>query len=131
MLFVPSWLTDLFFPAVSVANGDHGAEDVVPRLRFHQGFVREHAAIPANVVEAAMRLAIFTAQPVAGVFHDVDLAVGCFGQAMASGFVVTTGAEDFTIVLCNMEVDRPWPQCFREPLVARVESGCVAPLEVG
>ncbi len=118
-------------PAVGVADGNHGAEDIVPGLWLHQCFVGEHAAVPADVLESAAGFAGFVAEPVARVFDDVDFAVGCVRQAVAAGFVVRAGAEDFAVVLGDVEVDGPWPQGVGEFLVAGIEGGRVVPLEVG
>src|SRR6266487_6452006 len=51
-------------PPVLVANGDHGAENVVPRLLLHHHFVGEHAAVPADVQEGLGEVLLFVAQPV-------------------------------------------------------------------
>src|SRR4051812_30441867 len=99
-----------FYPAVGVADGDHCAEDVVPSLRLHQSLIREHAAVPADVVEAAARLTALVAQPVAGVFDDVDFAVGCVRQAVAACFIVAAGAEHFAVVLGDVKVNGPGSQ---------------------
>ena len=36
-------------PTVVLADLDHGGEDVVPSLLLHEHFIREHAAVPADV----------------------------------------------------------------------------------
>jgi hypothetical protein len=48
-----SWRTPCSFPAVGVADGDHGLEDGVPGVRVFEGGVGEHAAVPADVLDAA------------------------------------------------------------------------------
>ena len=58
----------------------------------------------------ARRLAVVVAQPGAGVAHDVELAVGIVGQAVAAGLVVRAGAFDGAVVLRDVEVDRPRAQ---------------------
>lgn len=59
-----------------VAHGDHGAQDVVPGLRFLHDLIREHAAVPADMFDAAFFRAL---QPVARALHDIELAVGIIG----------------------------------------------------
>src|SRR3954462_9197454 len=93
----------LFRPTMSTADRYHRAEDVVPCLPLHERFVGEHASIPADVIEAPTWLAIVVAEPIPGVFHNVDLAVRRVRQAMAPRFVVRSGTEDFAIVLGHME----------------------------
>ena len=83
------------------------------------------------MLEALGRLAALVAEPVAGVLHDVELAVGRVGQAVAAGFVVRAGAEHFAVVLGDVEVDRPRPQRSRSSCIGRVECGRIAPLEIG
>src|SRR5262245_58521778 len=63
-------------PSVSVADFDHRGEDRVPGLLIFQHGVGKHAAVPADVAETA---AVGAAEPVAGCFDDVELAVGVVG----------------------------------------------------
>src|SRR5262249_31823928 len=75
-------------PAVRAPDRDHQAQDVGPRLRLRHRRVREHAAVPADVIERTRRLTGFVAQPEAGVTNDVELAVRIRGQAVTSRLVV-------------------------------------------
>ena len=50
------------------------------------------------------------AQPVAGVAHDVELAVGVVRQAMVAGLVVRARAIHRGVVLRHVEIDGPGPQ---------------------
>ena len=72
-------------PAVGVADFDHGAEDGVPGLGVFEDGVVEHAAVPADVLDAACG-AIF--EPVAGALGDVEFAVRIVCGAVAAGLVV-------------------------------------------
>ena len=54
---------------------NHRREDVVPGLLLAHDIVREHAAVPANVLELLSHLTGVIAHPVAGVASDVQLAV--------------------------------------------------------
>src|ERR1043166_1328235 len=93
-----------------LAHLDHGGEDVIPGLLFHHDFVREHAAIPADVLELFGHFALVVAHPVAGIASYVEFAVGVGRQAMAAGFVMTAGSLDRGVILGHMKVNRPWPQ---------------------
>src|SRR4051812_7438903 len=83
-----------FRPSVSTADRHHRTEDVVPCLPLHERFIWEHASVPADVVEASAGLSVIVAEPIPGVFHNVDLAVRRVRQAMAPRFVVRSGTED-------------------------------------
>src|SRR5436190_24109244 len=72
-------------PAVSAANFDQETQHVVPRRRLHHRCVREHAAVPADVIERLRDLALLVAHPQTGMTNDVELAVRIGGQAMAAG----------------------------------------------
>ena len=61
-------------------------------------------------LNALRRLAVLVAHPVAGVMHDVELAVRIVRQAMAAGLVVRAGAFHRRVVLRDVEIDRPGPQ---------------------
>ena len=55
-----------------LAHLDHLREDGVPSLRLFELRIREHAAVPANVPDAA-RGGVF--EPVTGAFYDVEFAI--------------------------------------------------------
>src|SRR2546423_3474007 len=89
----------LFFPAMRCSNGGHHTKDIVPRLSLHERFVREHTPVPTNVIEAPTGLPVFIAEPIPGIFYDVDLSVRRVRQAMPACLVVCSGSEYFAIVL--------------------------------
>ncbi len=91
-------------PAGGGADGDHGGEDGVPCGRGFEHGVREHAAVPADVVDAAAG-GVF--EPVGGAPGDVEFSVRIVGGAVATGFVVIAGAVDAAVVLGDVEVDGP------------------------
>src|SRR5690348_7923386 len=110
---MPTLRVFISVPSVGVADRDHDAEHVVPRLGIEHGGVGEHAAVPADVLEGAGRLAGVVAHPGAGVAHDIELAVGVAGLAVAAGLVVRTRAFDGPVVLRHVEVDGPRTKCAR------------------
>src|SRR6266511_3022841 len=81
-------------PSVRAPDIHHQPEDIVPRLSLHHRLVREHAAVPAGVLDVPRRLATLVAQPEARVTHDIELAVRIERQAVASGIVVRTRSKD-------------------------------------
>src|SRR6266568_8107392 len=99
-----------FAPAVSLADGEHSGEDVIPGLLVHQDRVGEHTTVPANVADGLGQVPARVAEPEAGVVGDVEFAVGVGGEAMAAGLVVRAGAADGGIVLRDMEINRPRAQ---------------------
>src|SRR5688572_19164946 len=94
-------------PPVGVTDFDHGAEDGVPCFLLHEDAVGEHAAVPADVLHAAIRRAF---EPVAGGFGNIEFAVWIVGLAVAAGFVVAAGPVNGAVVLRNVEVERPRAQ---------------------
>src|SRR5512137_362886 len=94
-------------PAVVLANLDHGGEDVVPGLLLHQRVVREHATVPADVLQLFGDLAFAVAEPVAGVADDIEFTLRIGGKAVAAGLLVRAGTKDTAVVLRDVEVDRP------------------------
>src|SRR5690606_14488139 len=99
--------TPALTPPVRRANLDHHLQNVVPRLRCFQHGVREHAAVPADVFDAAL---LGFVEPIARAFHDVELAAWVVGRAVAARLVVAAGAVDAAVVLGDVEVDRPGSQ---------------------
>src|SRR2546422_8769267 len=97
-------------PAVRVAHVDHETQDVVPRTGLRHRRVREHAAVPADVLKRARRLAALVAHPKTGVTHDVELAVRIGRPTVTTRLVMRARSEDGRIVLRDVEVDRPRPQ---------------------
>ena len=107
---------------------------IAARMSFHvRGFISVSLGNmqPSQQMwlEALGRLAAFVAEPVAGVLHDVELAVGRVRQAVPARLVVRAGAEHFAVVLGDVEIDRPRAQRVGELLVAGVERGRVVPVE--
>ena len=52
---------------------NHNAQDVVPRLRFAHNGIREHTAIPTDVLERPSDIALVIAHPGSSITHDVDI----------------------------------------------------------
>ena len=97
---------------------------------LHHRGVREHAAIPADVLEGARRLSAVVAHPEAGVAGDIQLAVRIVRQAMTAGLVVRSRAFDGRVVLRHVEIDGPRPQrsCHRlQRIIERFRAGPVEP----
>src|SRR6218665_2699801 len=85
---------------VSRSNGfvdlDHRAEDRVPGFLLLERLVREHAAVPTDVLDAAL---VGVLEPVGRGFRDIEFAVRIIGRAMTAGLVVRSGAVDGAVVL--------------------------------
>ena len=96
----------LILPAVGIADVDHRFEDGVPSVGVFECGVGEHAAIPADVLDAASWI-VSVFEPVAGAFCDVEFAVWIIGKAMLAGLVMAAGAVHFAVVLGHVEVDGP------------------------
>ena len=75
----------LFRPTVGFANIHHRLENGVPGLGILERCVGEHAAVPADVPDAAL---FGTFQPVAGTCRDVQLAVGVVGRTVFASLVM-------------------------------------------
>ena len=103
---------------MGVADVDHGFEDGVPCVGFFQRGVWEHAAVPADVFDAAVGGVL---EPVAGAFCDLEFAVGIVGGAVLAGLVVVAGAVHFTVVLGNVEVDGPRAELVRDRFIGGPE----------
>lgn len=87
-----------------VTHLDHRIKDGVPGAWCFEDGIREHAAIPTDVLDAAC-LGVF--EPVTGTFHDIELAVRIVSTAVLASLVVATSAMDSTVVLGDVEVDGP------------------------
>src|SRR5881394_2355029 len=94
-------------PAVRLADRNHRAEDVVPRLLVEHRRIGEHTAVPADVLEGAGRLPVVAAHPGARVAHDVELPIRVERRTVAAGLVVRSFALDRAVVLRDVEVDGP------------------------
>ena len=70
------------------AHLDHRGEDVVPGLLLLHDRVREHATVPADVLDAALLRVL---EPVAGAFDDVELPVRIVGLALLLIVLVVSG----------------------------------------
>ena len=112
----------LLDPAVRVAYTDHRRQNVLPCLGLHHYRVREHAAVPADVLKGTRGLARIPSHPVACVAHDVELAVRIGGQTMVACFVMRAGPFHGRIVLRDMEIDGPRAQSGGQSLERRLES---------
>src|SRR5579872_4433207 len=103
----------LFTPAMGVAYLDHGADHRVPRLLpLHHG-IGEHAAVPADVPHLPGQVALFVAQPVAGMLGDIELAVGIGDLAVPAGLLMVARPEDGSVILRDVKIEGPWPQRVR------------------
>lgn len=89
---------------MSVTDLDHGVEDVVPGAWCLEHGVREHTAIPADVLDAA-GCGVF--EPVTGGLGYVELAVRIVSAAMLASLVVAACTVDGSVVLGDVEVDGP------------------------
>ena len=70
------------------ANLDHRGKNVIPGLLPHQRFIREQAAIPADMLRLLRDLAFLIAQPGARIAAYIQLAVGIGGKAVLAGLVM-------------------------------------------
>src|SRR5579872_4471048 len=93
-----------------IAYLDHRSQDVVPGLLSRHDAIREHASVPANMREAFRQIAIFIAQPIAGVMRNIELSVWVVDLTMTSGLVMRAHPFDRRVVLRDVEIDRPRPQ---------------------
>src|SRR5215207_11102600 len=82
-----STATDSGRPAVGIPDIDHRAQDVVPGLLIQHRLIGEHAAVPADVLVGAGRLAGFIAHPEPSVVDDIEPPVRVVYRAMAAGLV--------------------------------------------
>ena len=89
---------------MGVADVDHGFEDGVPCVGFFQRGVWEHAAIPADVLDATLTCIL---EPVAGALGDIQFAVGIIGRTVLARFIMVAGPVHFAVVLGDMKVDGP------------------------
>ncbi len=97
-------------PSVGIAHGEHGSQNVIPGFRTLHGFVREHAAIPADVLHGPGYLTVVVAQPESGITHDIETAIGVMRQAVVAGLIMRTGAFDRAVILGDVEINGPGPQ---------------------
>src|SRR3954447_17061816 len=100
----------MLVPTVRFPHCNHGLKDVVPGLLFHHHFIREHAAVPADVGEGASFLAVRVTEPGAGVADDVEATIRIDNLTVAAGLVVGTGPVHGAVVLSYVEIDRPGPK---------------------
>src|SRR5215207_9574104 len=117
-------------PAVGIPDIDHRAQDVVPGLLIQHRLIGEHAAVPADVLVGAGRLAGFIAHPEPSVVDDIEPPVRVVYRAMAAGLVVRAGAEDGAVVLSDVEIDRPGTERGGERRQRLVERLAVLPGEI-
>src|SRR5687768_4999217 len=80
-----STATDSGCPAVRIPDIDHRAQDVVPGLLLQHRSIGEHAAVPADVLVGAGRLAGLIAHPEASVGDDIEPSVRVVYRAVAAG----------------------------------------------
>src|SRR5690349_13576566 len=79
-------------PAVRVAHCEHEPENVGPGLGVVHDGIREHAAVPADMLEGARRMAAVIAHPRACVTHDIEFPVGVEWLTVAAGLIVRARA---------------------------------------
>ena len=101
-------LSDLaVIPTMGVPNGQHGSKHIIPQVRFHHDFVREHATIPTDMLHLSGSCIIFVAQPKTGMSSDIELAVRIVRQAMAARLIVRTTTKHGGIVLGDVKINHP------------------------
>ena len=54
---------------------DQGSKDIIPGLLFHHDSIREHAPIPANMVEGFGQFTLVITQPESRMMCDIKLAI--------------------------------------------------------
>ena len=87
-----------------IPDVNHRLENVVPGIGILQCVVGEHAAIPADVLDASISC-IF--KPIAGAFGDVQLAIGVISRTVLARLIMVAGPVHLAIILRDMEVDSP------------------------
>jgi hypothetical protein len=117
-------------PPVRIPHRNHRRQNVIPRLRIKHRFVREHAAVPIDVLRAARWLALLITKPQASGAHDIHLAVGVVGQTVASSLVVRAGAFDRRVVLRDVEVFHPRAQHARHLAQSSIQDFLVRPVVI-
>src|SRR5918994_7405593 len=95
-------LHPMLVPSMRIAHRNHGRENIVPGSRLHECFIREHATVPADVLEPLCRLVVLT-KPETGIPYHIELAIRRVREAMAARLVMRTRAEHFAVVLCYVE----------------------------
>src|ERR1700730_1533474 len=100
-------------PAVSTSYSDQCSKNIPPCVRRGHRRVREHAAIPTDMLIGASLDAIFTTHPQTGCLDDIHPAVRILYGAVTPGLVMRTGAMHRAIVLRDMKIDRPRTQSIR------------------
>src|SRR5580700_1071112 len=116
-------------PTVSVANLDHGSQDLPPCTGPHHSFVREHAAVPTDVFKGAGEFAVLVAHPIARDARDVELTHRIAGKAVTSGRIVRTGSEYRCVILRHMKIDGPGPQQMRHLSNCIIQNILLRPIE--
>jgi len=71
-----------------IAHFDHRTQNIIPGLLLHHHRIREHATIPADVVEGFCELTFIIAQPEAGVMRHIKLAIRVTDLAVTSCFIM-------------------------------------------
>ncbi len=105
-------------PAVGFTHGEHRREDGVPSVGVFEGFVREHATVPADVLDTAC-LCIF--EPVSGALDDIEFSVWIIGAAVFAGLIVGACTVDMPIVLGDVEIDGPGSELVGHAFVGLIE----------
>ena len=115
---------------MSIADGDHGGQNVVPGLLFHHHLIGEHAAVPAKVSKGLGQPAILAVQPVSRVVRDAQLAVGVIGQTVVAGLVVRAGTFHRAIVLRHVEINGPGTKRRRKRFHGRIQPLGIGPVPI-
>ena len=113
---------------MSVPDGDHGGQDVIPCFRLHHHGIGEHAAIPADMTKCFREPAIRAVQPVTGMMRNIQFPVRIVRQAMVPGFVMRSGAFHGGIILRHVEVNRPRAERLRQSLHRIIQAARVRPV---
>ena len=105
-------------PTVRVTHFDHGIENGIPRRGILEFGIREHTTIPTDVVDAPGSR-IF--QPIARALGDVQFAIRIIRRAMLTRLIVRSCTVHVSIILGNMEVNRPRTQLIGHLFIGRPE----------
>jgi hypothetical protein len=78
----------LTVPTMMIPHLDQGGQDIVPGLLFHHHFIGEHTAVPTDMLKGLGEFSFFIPEPEAGMFGNVELAVGIQCLTVPSGLVM-------------------------------------------
>ena len=73
---------------MSIADGDHRGENMIPGLLFHHDCIGEHAAVPTDMADGFGKAPIVSVKPVTGMVSNGEFTVRIIGQTMMARFVM-------------------------------------------